>query len=317
MALFPLALARSKVEHWRELLFLIVPAAIYFGVAMASSMNIGIRHILPVYPFLTILAGWTGWRLIQHQPRWAYVVALLLVWNAFSSLRTFPVYLAYANELWGGPSQTYRYLSDSNADWGQQLKATKKYLDSRHVQNCWFAYFAEVVVDPTYYGVNCKPLTTIASVWLQPSIDVPASIDGPVLISAGVLSGYEFGPGPLNPYDQFLKIRPAAVIEDGVFVFDGHFDIPLASALNHVTRAQLAANANHMDEALSEAQTAVALAPQSAEAQAELGGILRRLQRSEESRQAFQKALESAETVRPEFQSGWLLAQIRSGLAAR
>jgi len=50
----------------------------------------------------------------------------LLVWNVVSSARTFPVYLAYSNELWGGPSQTYRYLSDSNADWGQQLKATKK-----------------------------------------------------------------------------------------------------------------------------------------------------------------------------------------------
>lgn len=317
LALFPLALARPKVEHWRELVFLIVPAAIYFGVAMASTMNIGIRHILPVYPFLTILAGWSAWRLIQRQPLWCYVVALLLVWNIVSSLRTFPVYLAYSNEWWGGPSKTYRYLSDSNVDWGQQLKATKKYLDSRHVQNCWFAYFAEVVVDPTYYGVNCKPLTTIASVWLQPSIDVPASIDGPVLISAGVLSGYEFGPGPLNPYDQFQRIRPTAVIEDGLFVFDGHFDIPLASALNHVTRAQLAANAHQLQEALSEAQAAVALAPDTPEAQAQLGAILDRLQRREQSRSAFQRALRAAETIHPEFRSTWLLTGIQAGLEAR
>jgi len=287
LALFPLALARPKVERWRELVFLIVPATIYFGVAMASSMNIGIRHILPVYPFLVILAGWAGWRLIERQPRWFYVVVLLLAWNMVSSLRTFPAYLAYSNELWGGSSETYRYLSDSNVDWGQQLKATKKYLDSRHLENCWFAYFAQVVVNPTYYGVNCKPLTTIASVWLQPSIDVPASIDGTVLISAGVLSGYEFGPGPLNPYDQFQRIRPSAVIEDGVFVFDGHFDIPLASALNHVTRAQRAANAHQPEEALAEAQAAVALAPDAPEAQAVLGGILGRLERPEESRSAF------------------------------
>lgn len=317
LALFPFALARSKVEHWRELVFLILPATIYFGIAMASSMNIGIRHILPVYPFLIILAAWCAWRLIQRQQRWAYVVALLLAWNVVSSLRTFPVYLAYANELWGGPSQTYRYLSDSNADWGQQLKAAKKYLDGRQVKNCWIAYFAAVVADPTYYGVNCKPLTTIASVWLQPNIDVPATVDGPVLISAGVLSGYEFGPGQLNPYDHFQRIRPTAVIEDGLFVFDGHFEIPLASALNHVTQAHLAENANHLDEALSEAQAAVALAPQSATAQAALGDILRRLHRMDESRQAFQKALEAAETIHPELQSGWLWFQIRAGLATR
>jgi 4-amino-4-deoxy-L-arabinose transferase-like glycosyltransferase len=317
LALIPFALARSRIECSRELLFLIIPAAIYFFVAMGSGMNIGVRHILPVYPFLMILAAWGAWRLIQRQRRWVYVVVLVLLWNVVSCARTFPVYLAYSNELWGGPSQTYKYLSDSNADWGQQLWATRKYLDSRQVKNCWFAYFAEVVVDPTYYGVTCKPLTTIASVWLQPTIDVPASVDGPVLISAGVLSGYEFGPGELNPYDQFLHLQPTAVIEDGLFVYDGHFDIPLASALNHVTRAQLAVQANHLDEALAEAQAAATLAPRSARAEAELGDVLRRLQRPDEARQAFQKALDAAETVRPEFQSGWMLSEIKSGLEAR
>ncbi len=317
LALLPLAMARSRIECWRELLFLIVPAAVYLLVAMGSGMNIGVRHILPVYPFLMIVAAWGAWQLIQRQRRWAYLVALLLLWNGVSSLRTFPVYLAYSNELWGGPSQTYKYLSDSNVDWGQQLWATKKYLDGRGVKNCWFAYFAGVVVDPTYYGVQCKPLTTIATVWLQPSIEVPESIDGPVLISAGVLSGYEFGPGELNPYDQFQRIRPTAVIEDGLFVFDGHFEIPLAAALNHVTRASLAVQANHMDEALTEAQAAVALAPRSVQALAELGDVLQRLHRPDEARQAFQKALDAAQTVRPEFQNGWLPGLKAVALAGR
>jgi hypothetical protein len=306
LALVLSVLARSRIDNWRELLFLIIPAAIYFLVAMGSRMNIGVRHILPVYPFPMILAGWGAWKLIQRQQRWAYVVAILLIWNVVSSVRTFPVYLVYSNELWGGPPQTYRYLSDSNADWGQQLKATRKYLDGRNVKNCWFAYFADVVVEPTYYGVNCKPLTTIASVWLQPTLDVPTSIDGPVLISAGVLSGYEFGPGELNPYDQFQRMQPSAVIEDGLFVYDGHFEIPLASALNHVTRAQLAVAGNRLPEALVEAQAAVDLAPRSVQAQAELGDVLKRLQRPEEARQAFHRALDAAQTVRPEFQSGWI-----------
>ncbi len=317
LVLTVLVLVRDRLECWHELLFLIIPATFYFLVAMGSGMNIGVRHILPVYPFLIILAAFGAWRLIQRQGQWAYVVALLLVWNAVSSLRASPVCLAYSNELWGGPSQTYKYLTDSNVDWGQQLKNTKKYLDSRQVKNCWFAYFAAVVVEPTYYGVQCKPLTTIASVWLQPTIDVPASIDGPVLISAGVLSGYEFGPGELNPYDQFQHIQPTAVIEHGILVFDGHFDIPLASSLNHVTRAQLAAQANRMDEALSEAQAAVALSPKCVQAQAELGDLLQRLHRKEESRRAYQIANESALSVLPEFRSTWILAQIKAGLQPR
>lgn len=306
LLLLPIAIVARGAPYRRELWFLTLPPALYLGVAMSSGMNIGVRHILPIYPFLMILAGWTAAQLVRYRRHWMYGVAFILVFGGVSSLRVFPVYLSYANELWGGPANTYRYLTDSNVDWGQQLQAVKKYLDSRHVQNCWFAYLADVVANPRYYGIPCNPLTTIASVWLQPSMDVPPSIDGPVLISASVLSGYEFGPGPLNPYDQFQRLTPSAVIEHGVFVFDGHFDIPLASALNHVTQAQLLDRAGNLDQALQEAQTAVQLAPGSVQSQAELGHILEKLNRKDEARQAFQAALILSNGIRPEFQKGWV-----------
>jgi hypothetical protein len=314
LLLVPFAIAFRGARYRRELAFLIIPAAIYFLVAVISTLNIGIRHILPVYPFLIILAGWGATELIRAKRKLAYAVALVLAFGMFSSLRAFPVYLAYANELWGGPANTYKYLSDSNADWGQQLKSVKRYLDGRHVKNCWFAYFADVVADPKYYGIPCKPLTTIASTWLRQSMDVPPSIDGPVLISAGVLSGYEFGPNELNPYDQFTRLRPTAIIEHGVFVFDGHFDIPLASALNHITLSRLEEQAGHMDRALSEAQTAVQLAPNSLQTQARLGLLLMQSGRQDEGRQTLQRALTIAETVQPSLQSGWTVASVRSAL---
>ena len=306
LLLLPIAIVVRGAPYRRELWFLTLPPALYLGLAMSSGMNIGVRHILPIYPFLMILAGWTAAQLVRYRRHWTYGVAFILGFGVVSSLRVFPVYLSYANELWGGPASTYRYLTDSNVDWGQQLQAVKKYLDSRHVQNCWFAYLADVVADPRYYGIPCNPLTTIASVWLQPSMDVPPSIDGPVLISASVLSGYEFGPGPLNPYDQFQRLTPSAVIEHGVIVFDGHFDILLASALNHVTQAQLFDRAGNLDQALQEAQTAVQLAPASVQSQAELGHILAKLNRKEEARQAFQTALILSSSIRPEFQQGWV-----------
>ncbi|PYV76577.1 MAG: hypothetical protein DMG97_03895 [Acidobacteria bacterium] len=120
-------------------------------------------------------------------------------------------------------------------------------------------------------------------------------------ISAGVLSGYEFGPDSLNPYDQFQRIRPTAAMEHGIFVFDGHFDIPLASALNYVTQAQLLMKQSRLDQALSETQLAVALAPDSIQTQSGFGYLLLKLKRPDEAREHLQKALALAETVHPEF----------------
>jgi 4-amino-4-deoxy-L-arabinose transferase-like glycosyltransferase len=314
LMLVPLALIFHNGGYSRELWFLVLPALTYLGIAMCSGMNIGVRHILPIFPFLMALAGWAAATLIQRRRVWAYVISVVLIFGAVSSLRSAPVYMAYSNELWGGPANTYKYLSDSNVDWAQQLKAVKKYLDSRQVTNCWFAYFGQVVIEPSYYGIPCKPLTTIASVWLQPWIDVPASIDGPVLISAGVLSGYEFGPDALNPYDQFQKIQPSAVIEHGVFAFDGHFDIPLASALNHVTRSQILGRQDRLEDALSEAQLAASLAPNSVRPQSRLGYLLLQLKRNDEARGHLQRALKLAETVHPEFADEWTIPGLRDAL---
>jgi hypothetical protein len=306
LLLVPLAIVLRGAERRRELLFTLIPVTIYLAVAMSSGMNIGVRHLLPIFPFLIALAGWAAATLVERRLAWTYVITAILAFGAISSVRAFPVYVAYGNELWGGPSNTYKYLSDSNTDWGQQLKAVKKYLDVRGVKNCWFVYFGAVVADPAYYGIPCKPLTTIASIWLQSSIDVPPSVDGTVLISAGTLSGMEFGPDSLNPYAQFQRIRPVAVIEDAVFVFDGHFDIPLASALNHVTQAQILAQQNRFDQALTEARTAVGLAPDSLQAQAHLGFLLMQMKRPAEAREHLQRALHLGETVQPEFQSDWV-----------
>lgn len=245
----------------REILFLTIPPILHLAIAMSAGMNIGLRHILPMYPFLYLLGAGAAWKMVERNRRWIYVIAALVLWQAFSATRTFPAYMAYANELWGGPSQTYKYLSDSNADWGQQLKSTKAYLERQGIKDCWFVYFAEGPVRMKDYGIPCKPLPTIGSLWLEEQIDAPPAVDGPVLISAGDLSGFEFGPGPLNPYETFKHLVPSAAIDYGVFVFNGHFETPLASALSHAQKAQFLVRDQRFPEALAEAQDAVALAP--------------------------------------------------------
>jgi 4-amino-4-deoxy-L-arabinose transferase-like glycosyltransferase len=92
-----------------------------YGIAVAASaMNIGHRHLVPIYPPLIVLAaaaaGWLRWR----AGRWLITGATL--WLVGANLFIYPHYLAYFNELIGGPAQGHRYLADSNIDWGQDLK---------------------------------------------------------------------------------------------------------------------------------------------------------------------------------------------------
>ena len=62
-------------------------------------------------------------------------------------------------------------------------------------------------------------------------MNVPAQIDGPVLISDDELEGVDLPFGQPNPYAKFKELKPSAVLDGGVLVYDGHFDMSAASQL--------------------------------------------------------------------------------------
>jgi 4-amino-4-deoxy-L-arabinose transferase-like glycosyltransferase len=318
LLLTAVAIAIGKFRCWREIRFLTIPPLIYLLVSMQSMLNIGARHILLVFVFASMLAAGAAWSLIRADRRWAYLVTPLLLFHVVSSAMAFPTsYMAYSNELWGGPSATYKYLTDSSTDWGQQLQGTKKYLDQRGVKDCWFAYFVEPAIHFSSYGIPCKVLPTPDSGFFGEPIDAPpATIQGPVLISASDLTGYEFGSNLLNPYRDFQKLRPTAVIEHGVFVFDGTFNVRLASALGHVQNARRLSGRQQFDQALSEAQAAVTLAPDALSSQMVLGDMLTAMHRNDEARSAYEKALIMAKTMEPSAQEIWV-ADIQKKLASK
>ncbi len=300
------AIVTRRLRNGREILFLTVPPLFHLAVAMSSGLNIGLRHILPLYVFFSVLVAGAAWTFIRENRRWAYVVGGLLAAHVVSSAACFPNYMAYANELWGGPSNTYKYLSDSNTDWAQQLKSMKKYVDAHGVKDCWFAYFASGVVPPAAYGIPCKTLPTIDGSWMGVPTDVPPVIDGPVFISLGTLSGGEGWAGALNPYQSFQNLRPSAVIDHGIFVFDGSFQVGRASAMSHAEQAWQFLRKRQVEPALAAAQEAVAADPNLVQAQAALGDVLSVLKRTDEARAAYRKALESAQTIEPAFQKDWI-----------
>jgi hypothetical protein len=300
------AIVTGKLRARREIFFLAIPPVLYLLIATGTGLNIGARHILPMYPFLAVLIGGAALALAHKNRLWAYAVGLLLAWHMVSSARAYPNYLAYSNEFWGGPANTYKYLTDSNTDWGQQLKAVKTYLDNRVTKDCWFAYFVEPSIHFSAYGIPCKPLPTADSGWTDDQIDTPQTITGPVLISAGTLTGYEWGSNVLNPYQDFQKLKPVAFIQDGVFVYDGTFDMRFASALGHVTRAQDLTRAGQLASALVEAQAAVAIDPDELQARMVLGDTLTKLGQPLAAEAAYQAALAIAKTMEPSAETIWV-----------
>lgn len=304
LALAPLAWLLGAQKGRREALWMLIPAAAFFVVSMTSNLNIGLRHILPIYPFLVILAA-SAWSLQKKHRVWGIIVGSLLFLHAASSLRAFPNYLSYSNELWDGPSKTYRVLTDSNVDWGQGLPALKRYIESHAATPCWLAYFG--TVDPAYYEIPCTLLTvSSAVVWDRPLGEIPPIIHGTVFVSATEMSGQAWGPDGLNPYEQFRSAHPIDCVAGSILVYKEEFQIPLASALSQLWSVVALANRGEFEAALLEARQAESLAPQSVDVQFVLGRVLKAAGRTEQSRQAFAKALHFAETIHPESQTYWI-----------
>jgi hypothetical protein len=140
------ALRRSGPARW---LFLAPAAAAgaLLLVALPSRINIGLRHVLPIYPLMAVMAGagavalWR-WRAVQWMGPPA--TALLLGWHLAAGLRVHPDYLAYFNEAAGGHPE--RILVDSDLDNGQDLWRLADTLRSREVEEVALAYAGSATV---------------------------------------------------------------------------------------------------------------------------------------------------------------------------
>jgi 4-amino-4-deoxy-L-arabinose transferase-like glycosyltransferase len=260
LALAPFARALWLRNLRRELLFLVLPTIVFFGSAMSAKLNIGIRHVLPAMPFLIVLVAGSAEALSRQSRVWRWAVAILVVLDVTSSLRAYPNYLPYSNEAFGGPERTYRVLADSNVGWGGGLKALHVTLARRNVTQCWFAY-SMLAADPAHFQIPCKWLPTHGAPVSRVGLPVQAHIDGSVFISSEELTGELWGPGELNPYDQFLKLQPSRVIAGEIVEFDGSFDIPKIAAVSEWGVGLEHLRQGRAEEAIPCAQESIALDP--------------------------------------------------------
>jgi len=129
-------------SHFAELAMLIF-IGIYWTTSLSSNLNIGVRHLLPVFPFTILLVSraTTFWLKPPLLKLKTVSLILLLTWQAISIIAIFPYFLAYFNELIGKPSQGYIYTVDSNLDWGQDLKRLNKWADENEIDKIFVDYF--------------------------------------------------------------------------------------------------------------------------------------------------------------------------------
>jgi 4-amino-4-deoxy-L-arabinose transferase-like glycosyltransferase len=200
----------------KDYLWLLLPPAVYFAAALNTKVQIGYRHIMPVMPFLAVLAGIALARLLAVK-RGAWLVCGLLALTAASVGRAHPFDLAYFNELAGGPANGYKLFVDSNLDWGQDVKGVAEYLKTLGNPPVIFSYFG--TARPESYGINYTPLGVISNVEMTGTgAQVCSMKDILLAVSATNLQGTYY---PDKESFTWLKTRkPVFVAGYAIFVYD-------------------------------------------------------------------------------------------------
>jgi hypothetical protein len=182
--------------------------ALYFVLAMLSRLNLGERHVLPVYPFMLVFAGalWETVK-VRRLAKAAAILAVLL--QGADALRYAPDYLSYFNLL-VPPSRSYKLLTDSNLDWGQGLLAVRDYENTHPLEPISLAYAGSM--DPRVYGIHARLLTE------------GEQATGTVIVGATALSG-QYLNNP-NAYHWLFQYPRTTVLAHSMYVFQ----VPAANA---------------------------------------------------------------------------------------
>jgi hypothetical protein len=208
-----LYLRRGK-DKLMKAAFVILPPFVIFFAFSAQKVNIGLRHVLPAYPFLFLLIGYVPSIRTESVKLARAVFYCCLVWYAYSAALIFPHQLAYFNEFAGGPENGYKYLVDSNLDWGQDLPGLKEFMDENGIERIKLAYFG--FSDPRYYGIDYEYMPGYC---IPEPVNVKDEIElkGWFAISATLLQGVYLPERDL--YRLFREIKPAGHIGYSIFIY--------------------------------------------------------------------------------------------------
>jgi hypothetical protein len=203
---------RGRVAPSLPLVCVVLPPTIYFILAMRSSIDIGVRHILPVYPFLYIFLSFVLMRyasFLLGRRVWPFAIATLIAMTGTESLLSYPHYLAFFNWPSGGSANGADYLLDSNLDWGQDTDSLKKYVEAARSTPLCTALYGHP--PPNYFGPDTRELFTSG----RP--EHIESLNCVVAVSANFVKGLYIGP---QAFARLREQEPFAKIGFSIYLYD-------------------------------------------------------------------------------------------------
>lgn len=191
----------KRIEVPGEFALMMLFPAVLLTFAIFSKLNIGVRHVLPVFPFVLLFCA-ALWRWARLRAAWRWVLYAALVFNAADCLRYAPDFLSYFTPF-VSPVTTYRLLADSNLDWGQGLLALRKYQAEHPQEQMYLTCFG--CIDPKIYGIRTRPLGE------------GQRVTGTVVVSASQLAG------PIldnpNAFHWLFRYPRVAILDHCMYVF--------------------------------------------------------------------------------------------------
>ncbi len=208
---------------------------IYVATSINSNLNIGVRHLIPIYGFIFILvAGQLEgiYQKIKIKSKKSFITfcllfITLLVWYLVEFISVYPYYLTYFNQFalfrpsWaadeqaGWPRGGYNYVVDSNLDWGQDLWRLDDFIKQNKIQKIYLDYFGWA--DPTFYLGD-------AFIWIVGGKYTSTESflkDNPAGGWLGVSASFyqESTVNPASPYTWLENIKPTAMVGGSIFVW--------------------------------------------------------------------------------------------------
>ncbi len=204
---------KSPTARWTAIC-LALPLLLYGALAMRSHINLGLRHILPIYPFLFLLIGLCASRAHAAWPRLTGILlALLAIGLTLETAHIHPNHLSFFNAAAGGPRGGAHLAGDCNIDWGQDLPALARWQHQHPGTTLYLAYFG--TTDPNFYGIR---FTNIFGGYAYPKSKQIPDAPGILAISVTDLQGIYQKPED-RIYRRLLDQQPVEIVGSSIYLY--------------------------------------------------------------------------------------------------